>query len=147
MTYLLLIPLIKFFGDALALPLAPATKLIHDMSSSEIRGAYILYIGAGAVAAGGIISLLRALPTIWHSLRESLRDFGPQQQIQGLLLRNAGLVPEEDPASNQAPGQKGRAHAQIEYVSPVFSRRFAMWEQVDQNHCMNLRNASPQDVR
>ena len=80
MAYLLLIPLIRFFGDALALPLAPATKLIGEMSPAEIRGAYILYIGAGAVAAGGIIGLLRALPTIWHSLRESLRDMGPQRR-------------------------------------------------------------------
>jgi uncharacterized oligopeptide transporter (OPT) family protein len=77
LAYLLLIPLIKFFGDALALPLAPATKLIRDMSPGDIRSAYILYIGAGAVATGGLISLVRALPTIWHSLRESLRDFGP----------------------------------------------------------------------
>ena len=33
------------------------------MTPGEIRDAYILYIGAGAVAAGGIISLLRSLPT------------------------------------------------------------------------------------
>lgn len=81
LAYLLLIPLIKFFGDALALPLAPATKLIRDMSAGDIRSAYILYIGAGAVATGGLISLMRALPTIWRSLRASFhengrRDFG-----------------------------------------------------------------------
>ena len=38
------------------------------MTPDDIRSAYILYIGAGAVAAGGIISLLRSLPTIWSSL-------------------------------------------------------------------------------
>jgi putative OPT family oligopeptide transporter len=75
MAYLLLIPLIKFFGDALALPLAPATKLIGAMSAGEIRSAYILYIGAGAVATGGLVGLLRALPTIWRSLRDSLGGF------------------------------------------------------------------------
>lgn len=90
LAYLLLIPLIKFFGDSLALPLAPATKLIGEMSASEIRGAYILYIGAGAVAAGGLISLLRALPTIWHSLRESLSDFGSQR---GGVLRTERDMP------------------------------------------------------
>jgi putative OPT family oligopeptide transporter len=90
MAYLLLIPLIKFFGDALALPLAPATKLISEMSPAEIRGAYILYIGAGAVAAGGIISLVRALPTIWHSLREGLSDFGSQQRG---ILRTESDIP------------------------------------------------------
>ena len=75
LAYLVLIPAIKFFGDGLLEPLAPGTRLIKDMSPGDIRGAYILYIGAGAVAAGGIISLLRALPTIWHGLREGLKDF------------------------------------------------------------------------
>src|SRR5262249_42545315 len=55
-------------------PLAPGTKLISEMSPSQIRSAYILYIGAGAVAAGGIISLLRSMPIIWHGLKEGLRD-------------------------------------------------------------------------
>jgi hypothetical protein len=44
------------------------------MSPSQIRGAYILYIGAGAVAAGGIISLFRSLPTIWSGLKGGLAD-------------------------------------------------------------------------
>src|SRR4029077_9635632 len=76
LAYLLLIPLIKFFGDALSAPLAPGAKLIHDMSPNQIRGAYVLYIGAGAVAAGGVVSLAKALPTIWRSLRESLKGYG-----------------------------------------------------------------------
>jgi uncharacterized oligopeptide transporter (OPT) family protein len=45
------------------------------MGPGDIRGAYILYIGAGAVAAGGIISLIQSLPTIWHGLKGGLRDF------------------------------------------------------------------------
>jgi hypothetical protein len=44
------------------------------MSPGQIRGAYVLYIGAGAVAAGGIISLFRSLPTIWHGLKGGLAD-------------------------------------------------------------------------
>jgi putative OPT family oligopeptide transporter len=75
LSYLLLIPLIKFFGEGLAGPLAPGTALIKEMSPNQIRGAYVLYIGAGAVAAGGIISLVRSLPLIWHGLRRGLRDF------------------------------------------------------------------------
>ncbi len=71
MAYLLLIPLIKFFGDALTVPVAPGAKLISEMSPNQIRGAYVLYIGAGAVAAGGIISLARAMPTIWQSVKQS----------------------------------------------------------------------------
>ena len=74
MAYLLLIPLIKFFGDAIPGALAPGTVPIRDMGPSGIRSAYILYIGAGAVAAGGIISLVRSLPIIGRGLREGLRD-------------------------------------------------------------------------
>lgn len=72
MSYLLLIPLIKFFGDALSVPVSPGTKLISEMAPHDIRSAYILYIGAGAVAAGGLVSLLRAMPTIWRSLSAGL---------------------------------------------------------------------------
>src|SRR3954469_5906131 len=75
LAYLVLIPAIKFFGSGLTSPLAPeTTRLIADMSPGQIRNAYVLYIGAGAVAAGGIISMLRSLPTIWHGLREGLKD-------------------------------------------------------------------------
>lgn len=76
LSYMLLIPMIKFFGDGLLQPLTPASKLIRDMSPHEIRGAYILYIGAGAVATGGLISLARAMPLIWRSLAAGLAGFG-----------------------------------------------------------------------
>lgn len=75
LAYLVLIPAIKFFGDGLVAPLAPGTVLIHDMAPHQIRGAYVLYIGAGAVAAGGIISLVRSIPTIWAGIRSGLKDF------------------------------------------------------------------------
>ena len=76
LSYLLLIPMIKFFGAGNPNPLAPATVPISEMSPNDIRSKYILYIGAGAVAAGGLISLARSLPTIWHGLRAGLRDVG-----------------------------------------------------------------------
>jgi len=76
LSYLLLIPMIKFFGDPLTTILAPGTKLISEMGPDEVRGAYILYIGAGAVAAGGLISLLRAMPMIWRSLAAGLSGMG-----------------------------------------------------------------------
>jgi putative OPT family oligopeptide transporter len=76
LSYLLLIPLIKFFGDHIPGPLAPGTMPISEMGPNQIRGAYILYIGAGAVAAGGLISLFQSLPTIWHGLKGGLRDIG-----------------------------------------------------------------------
>src|SRR6476469_2881187 len=76
LAYLVLIPMISYFGQFLAAPLAPeTTALVKDMSPSAIRNAYILYIGAGAVAAGGLISVFRSLPTIWHGLRGGLSDY------------------------------------------------------------------------
>jgi len=87
LAYLVLIPLIKFFGDGLTTALAPATKLISEMDPGEIRGKYILYVGAGAVAAGGIISLVRSLPTILHGLRSGLADFRKAASAHASILR------------------------------------------------------------
>src|SRR5215211_7425872 len=87
LAYLVLIPAIKFFGAGLAQPLAPGTMPIADMSPDDIRAAYILYIGAGAVAAGGIISLMRSMPTIWSSLLEGLKDFRGGEAGRASLLR------------------------------------------------------------
>jgi putative OPT family oligopeptide transporter len=75
LAYLVLIPAIKFFGSGIPGVLPPGSFPIREMTPSQIRGAYILYIGAGAVAAGGIISLARSLPTIWQGLRAGIRDF------------------------------------------------------------------------
>ncbi|MEN3327959.1 MAG: hypothetical protein V7638_2766 [Acidobacteriota bacterium] len=75
LAYLVLIPAIKYFGGGWITPLAPeTTHLIKDMSVSQIQKGYILYIGAGAVAAGGIVSLFRSLPTIWSGLKGGLAD-------------------------------------------------------------------------
>ncbi len=74
LAYLVLTPAIALFGSGNAAPIFPGTKPIGDMSAKDIRDAYILYIGAGAVAAGGVISLLQALPLILGSLKSGLGD-------------------------------------------------------------------------
>ncbi len=84
---LVLTPLIKFFGEGLDVVLPPGTKPIADMTPGQIRNAYILYIGAGAVAAGGIISLLRSLPIILHGIRSGLSDFKAAAAVHGAVLR------------------------------------------------------------
>jgi putative OPT family oligopeptide transporter len=76
LSYLLLIPMIKFFGELLTVPVSPGTMLIKDMGPQDIRSAYVLYIGAGAVAAGGLISLVRSMPTIWNGLKGGLAGIG-----------------------------------------------------------------------
>lgn len=71
---LILTPLIKMFGEGLKEPLYPALSLISSMDTSQIRGAYVIYIGAGAVATGGIISVFSSLPIIWSALRSGMKD-------------------------------------------------------------------------
>jgi putative OPT family oligopeptide transporter len=76
LSYLVLIPLISFIGEALPNFLKPGVgdKLIRDMSPSELRTGYVRYIGAGAVAAAGLITLLRTLPTIISAFKESFKS-------------------------------------------------------------------------
>src|SRR6478735_4400534 len=74
LAYLVLIPAIAFFGGDNPHALAPGLVPISQMAPDQIRGAYVLYIGAGAVATGGVVSLVRALPTIWQGLRGSIHD-------------------------------------------------------------------------
>jgi putative OPT family oligopeptide transporter len=73
LAWLVLCPTIMYFGAGLNQPLAPGTILIRNMDAGQLRSSYVLYIGAGAVAAGGIISIGRALPLIAASIREGLR--------------------------------------------------------------------------
>ena len=87
LAYLVLIPAIKFFGESATAVLAPGTIPISQMDPDAIRGAYILYIGAGAVAAGGIISLFRSLPTIWHGLKGGLADLKGRKEEAGAVPR------------------------------------------------------------
>jgi uncharacterized oligopeptide transporter (OPT) family protein len=91
LSYLVLIPAIKYFGAAGTAPLAPETAhVIANMSVEQIQKGYILYIGAGAVAAAGIISLFRSIPLIWHGLKGGLAD-----------LRSSGVVREGVPRTDQ----------------------------------------------
>ncbi|MBP9076855.1 MAG: oligopeptide transporter, OPT family, partial [Haliscomenobacter sp.] len=75
LSWLVLIPLITVIGSGLPAPFPPeAVKLIADMSPSELWSRYIRYIGAGAVTFGGIITLIKTLPTIVSAFRDSMAD-------------------------------------------------------------------------
>jgi putative OPT family oligopeptide transporter len=74
MTYLLLIPMIMFFGGKVDEILPPGTVPISEMGPGAIRNAYVLYIGAGAVATAGIIALIRSIPLIVGSIRSGIKD-------------------------------------------------------------------------
>src|SRR5438067_3362815 len=74
--WLVMMPAIKFFGGHLTTPLYPSTKLIADMSPDDLWRTYIRPIGAGAVAAAGLITLLKTIPTIVGALRSGMKDLG-----------------------------------------------------------------------
>lgn len=64
-----LTPLIAVVGQGLSAPLFPeVTTPIAAMSAGQIWGRYVRYIGAGAVAAAGIVTVFRSLPTMYSSL-------------------------------------------------------------------------------
>lgn len=74
-SWVVMIPLIATFGQGLSEPFFPeTTMLIADMSAAEIWTRYIRYIGAGAVAAAGIITVFKSLPTMYHSLTIGLKE-------------------------------------------------------------------------
>jgi putative OPT family oligopeptide transporter len=75
-SWLVLMPAIYFFGSHLATPLYPGTVLIKDMSPSDLWRTYVRPMGAGAVAAAGLITLLRTAPTILGALTQGLRNIG-----------------------------------------------------------------------
>lgn len=70
------IPAITFFGESVTTPIFPSTDPIAALGYWGIWSKYIRYIGAGAVATGGIISLVKALPTIIGSFKDAIKGFG-----------------------------------------------------------------------
>jgi putative OPT family oligopeptide transporter len=74
-SWLLIMPAIKFFGQlAGSTAIYPSTIPIPLMTPDDMWRQYIRPMGAGAVAAAGLITLLRTLPTIISALRAGLKD-------------------------------------------------------------------------
>ena len=70
LSWLVIIPAIATWGEARTVPFFPETvQLIVDMSPREIWSRYVRYIGAGAVATAGIITLIRSIPVMISSFR------------------------------------------------------------------------------
>ena len=74
------IPLIYFFGGNGILP--PASAPVSELGAWGIWSSYIRYIGAGAVATGGIISLIKSLPTIIKTFGKAIRGFGHKEEVE-----------------------------------------------------------------
>ncbi len=76
-SWLVLMPAIVFFGKHLSGPLYPGTVPIAQMDPSSLWRTYVRPMGAGAVAASGLITLLRTMPTIVSALTGSFKRKGP----------------------------------------------------------------------
>ena len=89
---IVLTPLIAVTGAGLTGPLAPeSTKLVADMTANEIWSRYVRYVGAGAVAAGGIITVIKALPSMTGAFVAVARGVK-----QGAVQDAAGAAPRTD---------------------------------------------------
>jgi putative OPT family oligopeptide transporter len=92
-SWLLLLPAIYFFGSHMTSPLYPGTTLIHDMSPSDLWKTYVRPMGAGAVAAAGVITLARTAPTILAALTEGLRNIGKNNGTAATPTRTTHDLP------------------------------------------------------
>jgi len=74
-SWLVMMPAIRFYGQLAGnAPIYPSTIPIPQMSPDDLWRSYIRPMGAGAVAAAGLITLLRTMPTIISALRAGLKD-------------------------------------------------------------------------
>jgi putative OPT family oligopeptide transporter len=88
LSWLVIIPMLDWWGADRAVPLYPETaRLMIDMTPGQLWSRYVRYIGAGAVAAAGIITLVRSLPVMIDSFRIG---FG---QLRSERAGNAAAVP------------------------------------------------------
>jgi putative OPT family oligopeptide transporter len=76
-SWLVIMPLIYFFGKELGHPVYPGQVPIAQMSPSDLWSTYIKPMGAGAVASAGLITLLKTLPTIFSALGAGIRNMKP----------------------------------------------------------------------
>ncbi|MCB9792823.1 MAG: oligopeptide transporter, OPT family [Alphaproteobacteria bacterium] len=98
--WLVIIPLIYAFGGMAAAPVPPeTTALIADMDSFTIWSRYLRYVGAGAVAFGGLFTLIKSTPTLVRSFQlalAALQDSQAGGQVrrteQELSLKTVGLA-------------------------------------------------------
>ncbi len=98
LSWIVLIPLITILGDNLTSIFPPGTKLISDMSPGEIWNNYIRYIGAGAVTFGGLITLVKSIPTIISAFSDSFKDIKESR-----ANKQKNIVEEKERTSKDIP--------------------------------------------
>ena len=74
LSFLVLVPAVHLFGAELTSPLiGGGATPVREMTPGQIRSAFLLYIGAGAVAAGGLVSLVQSLPSLVAAFSRTAR--------------------------------------------------------------------------
>jgi putative OPT family oligopeptide transporter len=86
-SWLVMMPLIYFFGKELGHPIYPGTVPIAQMGPSDLWSTYIRPMGAGAVAAAGLITLIKTLPTIIGALSSGFKKLKPGTAAAAKPLR------------------------------------------------------------
>ena len=74
--WLMVIPLITFFGESVTVPLFPSSVPLGELDYWGLWGSYLRYIGAGAMLCGGLISLIKELPMMFSSFKEAMKGYG-----------------------------------------------------------------------
>jgi putative OPT family oligopeptide transporter len=93
-SWLVIMPAIKFYGQLAGnTPLYPSTIPIPLMTPDDMWRSYIRPMGAGAVAAAGLITLLRTLPTIIAALTAGLKDVRSESAAEAGSGRTERDVP------------------------------------------------------
>src|SRR5690606_15417307 len=91
LSWLVVIPLLDWWGASRSLPLYPETVLLMtDMSPSQLWSRYVRYIGAGAVATAGIITLVRSLPVMVDSFRIGFGQLQKQRAEHPVAVPRTG---------------------------------------------------------
>lgn len=89
LSWFVIMPLIALFGaDATVFP---GTDPIATMAPGSLWGTYVKYIGAGAVATGGIISLIKSLPLIVRTFKQAMTSMKKNHAGHSLLRTEQDL--------------------------------------------------------
>ena len=86
-SWLVVMPLIYFFGKELGRPVYPGQVPIAQMGPSDLWATYIKPMGAGAVAAAGLITLFKTLPTILGALTAGFKTMRPGSSAAAKPIR------------------------------------------------------------
>ncbi len=92
-SWLVMMPAIYFFGSHFPGAIYPGTKPIAQMSPSDLWASYIRPMGAGAVAASGLITLLKTMPTIIGALTAAMGNMRKKGGVKSAPLRTEDDLP------------------------------------------------------